>query len=265
MDNNRGLPGKPQLLRPQEGRWIAGVSAGLSRRLRLPVWMVRSLFILLAFPFHLLPIQLYELFDHWLALPIWIVIAPFGYHDYYFSVPYFYLVPVGWGVVLYLTGWMIIPRREDGYPGNQERKTRLTYPKRALVYLAVPLIAPLISYEYVSGIDHMINTDWEMRWVLLTFGSIVFWPSMLLLSAARFHIRGTLICSTVCFGLLVMLWVWIHPGESGSLSMLILASYNTVAVPIILLVIGLSELYRRRTGKDQPIPRQLARQRNLKS
>lgn len=155
------------------------------------------------------------------------------------------------GVVLYLTGWMIIPRIEDAYPGNQEQTTRLTYPIRALVYLAIPLIAILISYEYISGIDHMINTDWEMRWLLLTFGSIVFWPSMLLLSAARFRIRGTLICSTVCFGLLVILWVWIHPGKSGPLAMLILADYNTVAVPIILLVIGLSEWYRRRTGKDQ--------------
>lgn len=236
--------GNPQLSRPHEGRWLAGVSAGLSRRLRLPVWMVRSSFILLALPLNsLLSFEwLWGSWFDWLAFPIMLSMAPFG----------LFWSPIGWGVVLYLTGWMIIPLKEAGIPGYNERTFNLTYLQRAIIYMAIPLITPYIAAIYVFGIDHIIgNENWSGIENLFVFNSLTFWPSMLLLAAARFRIRGTLISSIICSGLFVVLWVIIHSDDSP-LVLLILAPYNTVAVPVILLVIGLSEWYHRRRCKDQP-------------
>ena len=233
--------GNPQLSRPHEGRWLSGVSAGLSRRLRLPVWTVRSLFILLALPLD--SMLSYEWFDHWLALLIiFFSIGPFEYLQ----------LPVGWGVVLYLIGWMIIPSKDAVIPGYNERTSNLRYLQRAIIYLAIPLIIPYITTLYVFGIDYTnSNTNWSRIANYFAFTAIIFWPSMLLLATARFRIRGTLISSIICSGLFVVLWVIIHSDDSP-LVLLILAPYNTVAVPVILLVVGLSEWYHRRTRKEQP-------------
>ena len=41
--------GNTSLHRPVEGRWLAGVAAGLALRFDLPVWLIRAIFILLCF------------------------------------------------------------------------------------------------------------------------------------------------------------------------------------------------------------------------
>ena len=147
---------------------------------------------------------------------------------------------------------MIIPSKEADIPGYNERSFNLRYPQRAIIYMAVSMITPYIAAIYVFGIDHIIgNEHWSGVENLFVFNSLTFWPSMLLLAAARFRIRGTLISSIICSGVFVVLWVIIYSDDSP-LVFLILAPYNTVAVPVILLVIGLSEWYLRRTLKEQP-------------
>ena len=39
----------PRAVRPQDGRVIAGVAAGLAQHLSMPVWVVRTAFVVLAF------------------------------------------------------------------------------------------------------------------------------------------------------------------------------------------------------------------------
>ena len=41
--------GTTSLHRPDEGRWLAGVAAGLGRRFGVPVWIIRIAFALLCF------------------------------------------------------------------------------------------------------------------------------------------------------------------------------------------------------------------------
>jgi phage shock protein C len=37
---------RPRLVRPRDGKWIAGVCAGLADRFGLPRWMVRLAFVI---------------------------------------------------------------------------------------------------------------------------------------------------------------------------------------------------------------------------
>ncbi|WP_372434844.1 ATP-binding protein [Myceligenerans salitolerans] len=45
-DDAPSAPARLTLRRPREGRWIAGVAAGLAAHLSVPVWLVRALFVL---------------------------------------------------------------------------------------------------------------------------------------------------------------------------------------------------------------------------
>ncbi|HEY4607449.1 MAG TPA: PspC domain-containing protein, partial [Acidimicrobiia bacterium] len=39
----------PELIRPREGRIVAGVAQGLANRYAIPVWLIRTVFALLTF------------------------------------------------------------------------------------------------------------------------------------------------------------------------------------------------------------------------
>ena len=47
MDELRGTFARAGLLRPQQGRWLAGVAAGVAARLNVDAWVVRLLLLLL--------------------------------------------------------------------------------------------------------------------------------------------------------------------------------------------------------------------------
>lgn len=57
----------PRAIRPVEGRWVAGVCVGLAGHLRVPVWVVRVAFVVLAFSGGI-GIVLYAAF--WAVLPL---------------------------------------------------------------------------------------------------------------------------------------------------------------------------------------------------
>lgn len=57
----------PRASRPLRGRWVAGVCVGLAQHLRLPVWLVRVIFVVLAFSGGI-GIVLYAAF--WAVLPL---------------------------------------------------------------------------------------------------------------------------------------------------------------------------------------------------
>ena len=220
--------GKPQLLRPTEGRWIAGVAVCLSRRFRIPVWIVRTLFVLLTLPL-LTGLLLFDLLAgtedrfSWLTFPAMLAMFPFGV-----------LIPVGWGAVLYLMGWMMIPREDATFLGRKERTALLSYPAKALIYLTVSLIATWVGSRYYYAKYNYTPGD-----LIFLFAS-VFWPSLLVLAAARFRILGTIISSIVGFGLVVLLWVGYTTVEDST-SLMGLLGFNTVTMPPALLVIGLRE------------------------
>lgn len=47
MDELRGMFARAGLVRPQQGRWLAGVAAGLATRLGIDAWVVRLLLLVL--------------------------------------------------------------------------------------------------------------------------------------------------------------------------------------------------------------------------
>lgn len=48
MDEVRGMFARAGLSRPQQGRWLAGVAAGVAARLGIDAWIVRLLLVVLA-------------------------------------------------------------------------------------------------------------------------------------------------------------------------------------------------------------------------
>ena len=63
----------PRAVRPLRGRVVAGVALGLAQHLRLPVWLVRLAFVVLAFAGGI-GIVLYAVFL-------------FGFHPYVLGIP----------------------------------------------------------------------------------------------------------------------------------------------------------------------------------
>jgi phage shock protein C len=53
--------------RVRQGRWIAGVCTGLARRLSVPVWVVRGVFVVLV---------LFPISSALLYLTLWLVLPP---------------------------------------------------------------------------------------------------------------------------------------------------------------------------------------------
>lgn len=221
-----------QLLRPVKGRWIAGVAAGVSRRFRIPVWIVRILLVLLTLPLSYYP--LFELIDNvddrlsWLALPALLAMQPFGI-----------ILPVGWGMVLYLMGWIMIPREDAEFLGYEKRMALLPYPGRAGIYLAASLIASWAGSQYYA------TRYSEVPYDLILLFTVVFWPSLLVLAAARFRALGTVISAITGCGLVVLSWV-LYANAEDSTSLMGLLIVNTVTTPPALLVIWLAEWQRRR-------------------
>ena len=224
--------GRRQLLRPVKGRWIAGVAAGVSCRFRIPVWIVRTLLVLLTLPFSYYP--LFVLLDRWddsrswLALPALLAMQPFE--------PF---LPVGWGMVLYLMGWIMIPREDAAFLKYEKGTALLPYPGRAGVYLAASLIASWAGSQYYAAKYN------EGLYELIYLFATVFWPFLLVLAAARFRALGTVISLIVGCGLIVLAWV-LYANAEDSTSLMGIVMINTVTVPPALLIIWLAEWHRRR-------------------
>ena len=72
----------------------------------------------------------------------------------------------------------------------------------------------------------------------------VFWPSLLVLAAARFRTLGTVTISIAGFGLIVLSWV-LYANAEDSTSLMGLIMVNTVTVPPALLIIWVAEWQRR--------------------
>jgi phage shock protein C len=53
--------------RVRQGRWIAGVCAGLARRLSVPVWVVRGVFVVLI---------LFPISSALLYVTLWLILPP---------------------------------------------------------------------------------------------------------------------------------------------------------------------------------------------
>ena len=224
-------PGKRQLLRPVKGRWIAGVAAGVSWRFRIRVWIVRTLLVLLTLPFSYY--RLFILLDSrdadlsWLAFPALLATLPFG--------P---LLPVSWGMVLYLMGWIMIPREDAAFLRYEKGTALLPYPGRAGIYLVTSLIASWVGSQYYA--TRYSEVPYELIYLFAT----VFWPSLLVLAAARFRALGTVISSIAGFGLVVLSWV-LYANAEDSTSLMGLIMVNTVTVPPAMLIIWLAEWQRR--------------------
>ena len=225
-------PGSRQLLRPVKGRWIAGVAAGVSSRLRIRVWIVRTLLVLLTLPFSYYPlfISLDRSRDadlSWLAFPALLATLPFG--------P---LLPVSWGIVLYLMGWMMIPREDAAFLRYEKGTALLPYPGRAGIYLAASLIASWVGSQYYA------TRYSEVPYELIYLFAAVFWPSLLVLAAARFRALGAVTSSIAGFGLIILSWV-LYANAEDSTSLMGLIMVNTVTVPPALLIIWVAEWQRR--------------------
>ena len=230
-------PGSRQLLRPVKGRWIAGVAAGVSCRFRIPVWIVRTLLVLLS-----LSLSYYYFFsllasrDGPLSSLVFFVLLAMS--------PMGWLIPVGWGVVLYLMGWMMIPREDSAFLGSEGGKPLLPYPGRFGTYLAASLIATWVGSQYFAAkydIKYNIILDNDIH----SFAS-AFVPFLLVLAAARFRILGTVIISIVIFGFVLRLWMNLTDAENTTDYLMGVIVLNTVTTPPALLAIGLAEWQHRR-------------------
>ena len=233
-------PGRRRLLRPVKGRWIAGVSAGLSRRFRIPVWIVRPLFVLFFLPiifwfdpfYNLMEVENEFLSD--LAFAASLALLPLGI-----------LFPVGFGPVLYLIGWMMIPREDAPFLGGKEQKAILPYSGRAGIYLVASLIAAWVGSLFYTVYPFLF--------------AAVFWPSLLVLATARFRILGIATSSIVGSGLIIFLG-FLNARDNPSFMILVI---NTMTVPPALLIIGLAEQWRRRritndqSAEERPVKKKI--------
>lgn len=223
MDAQTVEPGRQRLLRPVKGRWIVGVAAGVSRRFRIPVWIVRPLFVLFSFPL----IFWFDPFTDLMEVENEFV-SDLAFAASLASLPLGFIFPVGFGAVLYLIGWMMIPREDAPFLGGKERTTILPYSGRAGIYLAASLIAAWVGSLFYAASPFLF--------------AAAFWPSLLVLAAARFHILGMATSSIVGFGLVIFLG-FLSAQDPPNFMVLVI---NTMTVPPALLTIGLAEQWHRR-------------------
>lgn len=216
-------PGRRRLLRPVKGRWIAGVAAGLSRRFRIPVWIVRPLFVLLSLPYIFWFNPFYYLIEVENEF-----LSELAFAASLASLPFGILFPVGFGAVLYPIGWMMIPRENAPFLGGKEQKAVLPYSGRVGIYLAASLIAAWVVSPFYPVFPFLF--------------AAAFWPSLLVLATARFHILGMATSSIVGCGLIIFLG-FLNAQDNPSFMVLVI---NTMTVPPALLIIGLAEQWRRR-------------------
>lgn len=142
-------------------------------------------------------------------------------------------------MVLYLMGWIMIPREDAAFLRYEKGTALLPYPGRAGVYLAASLIASWAGSQYYAAKYN------EGLYELIYLFATVFWPFLLILAAARFRALGTVISLIVGCGLIVLAWV-LYANAEDSTSLMGVIMINTVTVPPALLVIWLAEWYRRR-------------------
>lgn len=212
---------------------MAGVAVGVSCRFHIPVWIVRTLLVLLSlslsYYYFFLPLDSWNYPLSWLVHLGLLAMSPMGW-----------LIPVGWGVVLYLMGWIMIPREDSAFLGSEGGKPLPPYSGRFGIYLVASLIATWIGSQYFAAKYNVIPDD-----EIYSFAS-AFVPFLLVLAAARFGIPGTVIISIVVFGFVLRLWMNLTDAENTTDYSMGVIVLNTVTTPPALLVIWLAEWQRRR-------------------
>ena len=234
MDTEKTVEsGRRQLLRPVKGRWIAGVAAGVSCRFHIPVWIVRTLLVLLSlslsYYYFFSPLDSWNYPLSWLVELVLLAMSPMGW-----------FIPVGWGMVFYLMGWIMIPREDAVFLGSERGKPLLPYSGRFGTYLAASLIATWVGSQYFAVKYNFIPYD-EIN----AFAS-AFVPILLVLAAARFGIPGTVIISIVILGFIVRLWMNLTDASNTTDYFMGVIVLNIVTTPPALLIIGLAEWQHRR-------------------
>ena len=251
-------PVERPLHRPAQGRWIAGVAAGLSNRFRIPVWIVRTAFVLAATTAFWMPLpELENLLDiTWMMLSIDVLLLST------FGDP---LLPLSFGLVIYLMGWIIIPKEGAEVPGSESGSAWSSYWGRAIIYLMATLIGSwlgtlygevLYSLRYYTSRDVFIVIERMLLWIFRLDNSnypfetifLFAWaylPSILVLAAARFRTLGTVLSATVsCLTVSLMWLVVIHTmGTAAARDLIVI---NTLTVPLALAVTATTEWRRRR-------------------